>query len=113
MGEDASRGQALLVVAFPGCSVLLDCAMKACRHYELELSAGAVVAKPLRRQARFVSRGLRMVLVHKPYLGKMLSHQRPRKEEGGGSGMEDDEALIIIVIIPFSVKLGTFRPQLA
>ena len=28
-------------------------------------------------------------------------------------GMEDHKALIIIVIIPFSVKLGTFRPQLA
>ena len=54
-----------------------------------------------------------MVLVHQPYMGKMLRHQRPRKEEGGGSGMEDHEALIIIVIIPFSVKLGTFRPQLA
>ena len=54
-----------------------------------------------------------MVLVHEPYMGKMLRHQRPRKEEGGGGGVEDHKALIIIVIIPFSVKLGTFRPQLA
>ena len=78
--------------------------MEAYRHYELELSAGAV-ATPLRGQARFVSRGLRMVLVHKPYLGKMLSHQRPRKEEGGGSGMEDHEALVTLVNIPLSTKL--------
>ena len=60
--------------------------MKACRHYELELSAGAVVATPLRRQARVVPRGLRMILVHQPYMSKMLRHQRPRKEEGGEVG---------------------------
>ena len=80
--------------------------MEACRHYELELSAGAVVATPLQRQARVVSRGLRMVLVHQPYMGKMLRHQRPRKEEGGGLEMEDHEALTIIVIIPFYLSLG-------
>ena len=52
-----------------------------------------------------------MVLVHQPYMGKMLRHQRPRKEEGGGSGMEDHEALIIIVIIPFPYKLWIYRPN--
>ena len=49
-----------------------------------------------------------MVLVHQPYMGKMLRHQRPRKEEGGGSGMEDHEALIIIVIIPFTSRRKPF-----
>ena len=87
--------------------------MEAYRHYELELSAGATVATPLRRLARVVPRGLRRVPVQIPLLGKMLGHQRPCKEEGGGWGLEDHEAQIIIVIIPFSVKLGTFRPQLA
>ena len=50
-----------------------------------------------------------MALVHEPHLGKMLGHQRPRKEEGG---MEDHEALIITVIIPFLLYVGNFSMQL-